>query len=162
MSLLISGLGFDSLAAHDLQVRDMHDLQAHHSQERLMAMIEDTELRLIVFEAASLVPLVRAVVQRCTTDPDPGQELARACHTVTQGYLELRKRIWAMPETPENHHVERLLNYQQHILEQAGLLAFRPRLGGHDSWAALAQRFGHHADGPGDELIRLAGLADLA
>ena len=123
-----------------------------------MTAIVDTELRLIVLEGASLVPNVHELVQRCTTDPDPGQDLARACGQVVSDYLDLRKRLWAMPQNAQIRQIERLLDYQQQILEQGALLAFRPRLGSSGRWAALAARFGQVSDAPGDELIRLAGL----
>ena len=123
-----------------------------------MTAIVDTELRLVVLEGASMVPQVHELVQRCTTHPDPGQELARACGEVVSAYLDLRKRVWVMPQNPLTRHVEQLLDYQQQILEQAALLAFRPRLGSSGRWAALAARFGRVSDAPGDELIQLAGL----
>jgi hypothetical protein len=123
-----------------------------------MTAIVDTELRLVVLEGASLVPRVRELVQRCTTDPDPGQDLARACGQVVSDYLDLRKRLWAMPQNAQIRRVELLLDYQQQILEQAALLAFRPRLGSGGRWAALAARFGHETDVPGEQLIQLAGL----
>ena len=47
-----------------------------------MTAIDDTELRLVVLEGAALVPKVEELVQRCTTDPDPGHDLARACGEV--------------------------------------------------------------------------------
>ena len=108
-----------------------------------------------------MVPQVHELVQRCTAHPDPGQELARACGEVVSAYLDLRKRVWVMPQTPQTHHVEQLLDYQQQILEQAALLAFRPRLGSGGRWAALAARFGHETDAPGEQLIQLAGLTEL-
>jgi hypothetical protein len=110
----------------------------------------------VICAGAALLPRVDYVVWRCRTDADPGGELARACGELVSKYCALRDRLSAMPRSALSSRVEQLLSYQQQIVRQASLLAFRPR----DShWPALATAFGDGAGAPTRELQRLA--ADL-
>jgi hypothetical protein len=115
--------------------------------------ISDRTLAEIVRAAATLVPEVARVIQRCTTSVDPGCELARACGEVASAYSALHMRLADLPRTSLVDEVDRLLNYQLHLLVQASGLAFRPRSPG---WDRVAARFGDGWGEPADELIRLA------
>lgn len=113
------------------------------------------EVRVLVRAAATLVPKLARCVARCTTEADPGQDLARACGAVASSYLTLQRDLERMPRSGLVDELGRLLDYQQLVLAQAASLAFRPRSTG---WYRLAARFG---DGWGEPAARLIELAAL-
>lgn len=114
----------------------------------------DPELRQIIKRGAELIPQVKELVAKCTATEEATGELAHAVGTVASEYLAMRKKLWDRADEPLAAEVELLLNFHQQILEQASILAFRPRGGGH--WDELAGRFG---DGAGDSTKRLEQLA---
>jgi hypothetical protein len=122
-----------------------------------MTTSADPELSEIVRAAASLVPKVAHLIERCTTEADPGCELARACGEVSSVHWALQDRLATLSRTPLVEQVDRLLAYQLQLLAQASALAFRPRSAG---WYRVAARFGDGWGEPADQLIRLA--ADLS
>jgi hypothetical protein len=107
----------------------------------------------VILSGAALLGQVEFLVYRCRTEPDPGGELARACGEVMSRYCELRQRLSSMPRSALATKVERLLSYELHIVEQASLLAFRPR---DRHWSDLSTAFGDGTGAPADELRRLA------
>lgn len=112
----------------------------------------DPELAEVIRAGAKLLPAVDRAIEHCRTVPDPGGGLAQECGDLVSAYLGLRKQVWKMPTSALVQKVEQLLNYEQQILQQASLLAFRP----HDKyWVRLAKDFGA-SGGPSDELIQLA------
>ncbi|MDQ1731623.1 MAG: hypothetical protein QOK10_1782 [Pseudonocardiales bacterium] len=113
----------------------------------------DRTLAEIVRAAATLVPKAARVIQQCTNSVDPGCELARACGEIASAYSALHLRLSDLPRTTLVDQVDRLLNYQLHLLVQASGLAFRPRGPG---WHRVAANFGDGWGEPADELIRLA------
>lgn len=119
----------------------------------MKASASEAQLREIIREAATMVPEASSLVHRCRTERDPGQDLAVACGRVASAYFALRERVRSLTSTPQTKHVEQLLNFQQQVLEQASLLAFRPRDG---HWHDLARRFGEDSSAPSDELLRLS------
>lgn len=68
-------------------------------------------------------------------------------------YLAMRKALWDRQGNPSASEVEALLNYHQQILEQASILAYRPRTA---QWSEVAERFG---SGDSDSSKRLVQLA---
>lgn len=111
------------------------------------------ELAEVIAAGSALIPDVELVVARCRTEPDPGRDLAVECGRIASAYFALRKRLWPMPKSELRDTIEGLLNYQQQLVEQASMLAYRP----HDShWDRLASRFGAGGGAPADELARLA------
>lgn len=113
----------------------------------------DAELRDVVRAAARLLPTLVAVVERCRTEPDPGQNLARACGSLVRDYGVLRTRLEDVPGSPLVAGVDRTLYLQQRIVHEASRLAFRPRT---PRWAQLARSFGDGLTDSSDELLRLA------
>lgn len=114
----------------------------------------DPELRQIIKRGAELIPRVRDLVAACTAAEEATGALAKDVGSVASEFLAMRKKLWERTGDPLASEVEGLLNFHQQILEQASILAFRPRTGGH--WADLAHRFG---DGSGDSTRRLEQLA---
>lgn len=112
----------------------------------------EQELCEIIRAAATMVPEASSLVHRCRTEEQPRQELAVACGRVAPAYFVLRERVRDLASTPQTKHAEQLLNFQQQILEQASMLAFRPRDG---HWQDLARRFGEDTSAPAEELLRL-------
>lgn len=127
------------------------DLPSRVYLERMTA--SDAVLRDIVREAATLLSLVVAVVERCRTEPDPRQDLARACGAVITSYGELRERLWAIPQSPLVARVDAMLYFEQRIVDEAARLAFRPHT---DHWSKAAKAFGDGLTYTSDELLRLA------
>jgi hypothetical protein len=76
----------------------------------------DAELRDIVREAATLLPPVVAVVERCRTEPDPRQDLARACGAVISSYAALRERLRSIPTSPLVTRVDNMLYVEQRMV----------------------------------------------
>jgi hypothetical protein len=113
----------------------------------------DRELSEVITHGAALLPWVQDMVAQCTTLPDPTGDLARTVGAVASEYLALRKRLWAMPEDPLVNEVDRLLAFHQQLLEQASMLAFRPRSA---SWEHRAGRFGSCHTQTSDRLLELA------
>jgi hypothetical protein len=110
------------------------------------------ELSDVVRAAAMLVPKVARLIDRCTSESDPGRELARACGEISSIHVALQLRLEVLPRTSLVLSIERLLNYQLQILRQASALAFRPR---DHTWYRLAAGYDSWGD-PADEIIRLA------
>jgi hypothetical protein len=113
----------------------------------------DDDLSEVITHAAALLPWVKDMVDQCTTLPDPTGDLARTVGAVASEYLALRKKLWAMPADALVTEVDGLLHCQQQLLEQASMLAFRPRTPG---WVHLAGRFGDCQTGASRRLIELA------
>ncbi len=120
-------------------------------------MAANRDLSDVILRGAALVDEVELLVFRCRTEPDPGGDLARSCGRVMSRYCDLRQRLSEMPRSALAAQVERLLHYELRIVEQASLLAFRPR---DRRWGDLATAFGDGVGAPADELRRLA--AELA
>jgi hypothetical protein len=114
---------------------------------------EDVLLPSVVRRAASLLPALVDAVERCRTDPDPGQALARACGALISAMGRLRDDLWLVPRSPRVEYVDRLLYSQQRIVEEASLLAFRPRS---PNWSRVANSFGDGLTDASDELLDLA------
>jgi hypothetical protein len=119
--------------------------------ERMTA--PDAGLRDIVREAATLLSPVVAVVERCRTEPNPRQDLARACGAVISSFGLLRERLWSMPASPMVTRVDTMLYVEQRIVDEAARLAFRPHT---DQWSKAARAFGDGLTGSSDELLLLA------
>lgn len=116
-------------------------------------LLAPAEVGVLVRAAATLVPKLAHCVERCTSEADPGQELARACGAVASQYLVLQRELDRLPRSGLTDEVDRLLSYQQLVLAQAANLAFRPHSAG---WYRLAARFGDGWGEPADRLIQLA------
>jgi hypothetical protein len=119
----------------------------------------DAELGAVVRRAASLLPAVARAVERCRTDPDPGQDLARACGSLVSRYGALREELSALPATALRDRVDRMLHLQQRIVAVASQLAFRPRS---PRWPQLARSFGDGLTDSADELLALAARCSVA
>ncbi|MGX7677637.1 hypothetical protein ACSMXN_01930 [Jatrophihabitans sp. DSM 45814] len=115
--------------------------------------LADSELRPVVRAAATLVPKVAHLVERCTTEADPGSELAMMCGKLASAHVALQTQLARLPRTPLVEQVDCLINNQLKLVTQASALAFRPRSSG---WYRLAAQFGEGWGDPADELIRLA------
>jgi hypothetical protein len=111
------------------------------------------EVRSIVRAAATLLPRLCAVVERCRTEDDPGCDLARACGELSSAYHRLLERTLALPTTELTERIDLLLRHELRIVREAGLLAFRPH---GPRWRHLAQSFGDGQTESSDELLRLA------
>jgi hypothetical protein len=110
-------------------------------------------IRGVVRRGATLLPQVVSVVERCRTEPDPRQDLARACGTLVSEYGQLRERLAELTLTPFIERVDCILYLQQRVVDEAAHLAFRPRS---DRWARAAQSFGDGLTSSADELLALA------
>ncbi len=110
-------------------------------------------IRDVARSGATLLPQVVAVVERCRTDPDPRQDLARACGTLISEYGQLRARLAELTLTPLIERIDCILHLQQRVVDEAAHLAFRPRP---DRWAQVAQSFGDGLTNSADELLALA------
>lgn len=113
----------------------------------------DARLRDIVREAAALLTPMVAVVERCRTEPNPRQDLARACGAVISSYGVLRERLWSIPTSPLVTRVDDILYVEQRIVDEAARLAFRPHT---DRWFKVAKAFGDGLTDSADELLVLA------
>ena len=114
----------------------------------------DPELRSIIKHGATLMPRVYEAIARARRSDEPRGDFGKTLYDLTSEFYEMRKKLWRRPSSPLRDEVEQLLNFHQQILEQAGLLAFRPRS---EHWADTAARFA--ADGwadPSDRLVELA------
>ena len=107
----------------------------------------------VVRRAATLLPVVAAVVERCRTEPDPRQDLARACGALVDEYGRLRTELAGLTPSPLVERVDQMLFLEQRIVDEAAHLAFRPRS---PHWARLARSFGDGLTGSADELLALA------
>lgn len=107
----------------------------------------------IVLAAAGLVPTVAHLIERCTTEPDPGSELARACGDVASRLCRLQRRLSEQRHDTLVDRVDALLSYQARLVTEASALAFRPR---GPAWYRIAQRFGDGWGPPTEALIELA------
>ena len=110
-------------------------------------------IRDVVRQGATLLPQVASVVERCRTEPDPRQDLARACGTLMSQYGRLRERLAELTPTPFIEHLDCILYLQQRIVDEAAHLAFRPRS---HRWARAARSFGDGLTSSADELLALA------
>lgn len=114
---------------------------------------EDAELRAIVRQAATLLPAVVTSVERCRTDPDPGQDLARQCGRLGSQFAALRERLWSLPRSELVERVDTMLRLEQRVVHEASRLAFRPHT---DRWFRVAASFGDGLTDSADELLHLA------
>jgi hypothetical protein len=120
-------------------------------------MVTSTDvIRDVVRSGATLLPQVVAVVELCRTDPNPRQDLARACGTLIGEYGQLRERLAELTCTPLIKRIDCILYLQQRVVDEAAHLAFRPRS---DRWARAAQSFGDGLTSSADELLALAAHA---
>jgi hypothetical protein len=119
--------------------------------ERMTA--PDARLRDIVREGAALLTPMVAVVERCRTEPNPRQDLARACGALISSYGALRERLWSIPTSPLVTRVDDILYLEQRIVDEAARLAFRPHTHG---WFKVAKAFGDGLTDSSDELLLLA------
>ncbi|MGH8962138.1 MAG: hypothetical protein ACRDWT_13285 [Jatrophihabitantaceae bacterium] len=113
----------------------------------------DAGLRDIVREAASLLPAVVAAVERCRTEFDPRQDLARVCGALTSAFGSLRNRLEAVPSSPLVDRIDTMLYLEQRIVTEAARLAFRAH---NDRWSSVARAFGDGLTESSDELLLLA------
>ena len=113
----------------------------------------DVELRTIVQQAASLLPATVAVVERCRTDPDPGQDLARRCGQLGSAFARLRDQLSFLPRSELVDRVDTMLRFEQRIVHEASRLAFRPHT---ERWLRVAAAFGDGLTDSADELLHLA------
>ncbi len=127
----------------------------HHRREPDPASPDavDREIGLVIREAAARVRTVEELVQRCKDDTCPGSELARDGGRIMIDYAHLRQRLERLPQTPRVQHVAELLNFEQTLLHQALLYAFRPE--SPDKWRLLAD-LGGGRGAPSEDLERLA------
>lgn len=113
----------------------------------------DAAVREVVREAATLLSPLAAVVARCRTEPDPRQDLARACGALVSAYGALRERLCALPQEPLVVRLDNMLYLQQRIVDEAAHLAFRPH---GERWAKIAAAFGDGLTDSSDELLMMA------
>ncbi|HEU5266577.1 MAG TPA: hypothetical protein VFU35_07745 [Jatrophihabitans sp.] len=113
----------------------------------------DPELCRIIRRGAELVPRVRELIEESKRPAEASGALAVDIGSVASQFLAMRKQLWQRTRDPLAAEVEQLLNFHQQILEQASILAFRPRT---EHWAELAERFG---DLDGELSRRLLELA---
>jgi hypothetical protein len=107
----------------------------------------------VVRQAATLLPRVVAVVERCRTESDPRQDLARACGTLIDEYGRLRDRLADLTTTSLIERIDAMLYLEQRVVDEAAHLAFQPRS---DRWARVARSFGDGLTSSADELLALA------
>jgi hypothetical protein len=99
----------------------------------------DPELCRIIRRGAELLPRVRELIEQSKSAAEANGALAVDIGSVASQFLAMRKQLWQRTGDPLVAEVEQLLNFHQQILEQASILAFRPRT---EHWAELAERFG--------------------
>ncbi len=113
----------------------------------------DPELCAIIRHGAELLPRVYKAIARATAADEPHGDFGTTLYALTSEYYDMRKTLWRRPSSQLADEVEQLLNFHQQILEQAGILAFRPRT---EHWAALAARFGDEWADSSHRLVELA------
>ena len=111
------------------------------------------EVRVVVRAAATLLPRVWMIVERCRTEPDPGRDLARTCGSLSSCYNDLLERLLLLPSTELTERVDLLLRHELRLIREASLLAFRPH---GPRWKGVAAAFGDGQTECSDELLQLA------
>jgi hypothetical protein len=107
----------------------------------------------VIRAAATLVPTVVHLIDRCKTEPDPGSELARACGETVSKLCALQARLSDQTSNALVRQVDLLLGCQVRLLAEASALAFRPR---GPAWDRVAARFGDSWGAASDAFIDLA------
>jgi hypothetical protein len=121
--------------------------------EDVLVTAEEDELRTIVTRGAALVSGAEAVVREAREMADRGSELGRRGHEIAAEYFHLRQWLARLPATPTTEQVGQALNFEQQMVDQALVLAYRP-----DSpdKQRLADHFGDADSAPTRRLLELA------